>query len=103
MLAERQVLSLAATAKARPRAKSGQNFEIGRVFYFIDGIQYSGATVAFFRAHPPFPMFSWRLRGGLECFNVLTRAIVFNWVVIRLTLIVSLHFCLVSLLYALHF
>ena len=97
MLAERQVLSLAETAKARPRAKSGG------FFYFIDGIQYCGATVAFFRAHPPFPMFSWRLRGGLECFNVLTRAIVFNWVVIRLTLIVSLHFCLVSLLYALHF
>ena len=26
----------------------------------IDGIQYSGATVAFFRPHPPFPMFLWR-------------------------------------------
>ena len=42
----------------------------------------------FFRPYPPFPMFSRRLRGGLRCFNVLTPAIVFNWVVIRLKIIV---------------
>ena len=32
----------------------------------IDGIQYSGATVAFFRPHPPFPMVSQRLRGDSD-------------------------------------
>ena len=39
-------------------------------YCYIDGIQYSGATVAFFRPHPPFPMFLWRFTWGLGCFNV---------------------------------
>ena len=39
----------------------------------------------FFSPHPPFPMFSRRFRLGLRCLSVLTRAIFFNWVVIRLT------------------
>ena len=56
----------------------------------IDGIQYSGATVFFFWPHPPFPMFLWRFTWGLWYFNVLTREIVFTWVVIRLKVIVAI-------------
>ena len=54
-------------------------------------IQYSDATVAFFRPHhPPFPMFLWLYTWGLWCFNVLIREIVFTKVVIMLKIIVAI-------------
>ena len=57
-----------------------------------------------FRPHPPFPMFSRRLRGGLWCFNVLTPVIVVNWVVIRLKIIVTIFATFLSTeLYAFEF
>ena len=45
------------------------------------------APPSLFRPHPPFAMFSRRLRGELRCFNVLTREIVFKRVVITLKII----------------